>query len=96
MRLYEPTSTPAQLSTNGTGVLLCEYATVHEEINGEFSLTMKVAQESPFFDAVVIGAIVKADTPRGVQFFDFQSRSPHSMAAKRFLHGTFRKTLHRT
>ena len=69
MRLYESTSTPAELETNGIGNLLCEYAPVHEEINGEFSLTLKVAQESPFFDDVAIGAIVRADTPRGPQFF---------------------------
>jgi phage minor structural protein len=69
VRIYAPTSTPAQLATNGIGNLLCESATVHEEINGEFSLTLEVAQASEHLDDVIIGAIVKADTPRGPQFF---------------------------
>ncbi len=69
MRIYAPNSTPAQLATNGIGNILCESAVVHEELNGEFSLTIKVAQASPHFDNVVIGAIVKADTPCGEQFF---------------------------
>jgi len=67
MRLYAPNST--QLATNGIGEILCESAIVHEEINGEFSLKFKVAQESPYLEDVVIGAIVKTDTPRGKQFF---------------------------
>ncbi len=69
MQVYAPNSTPAQLATNGIGNLTCEYAIVHEEINGEFSLTFKVAQDSPNMNAVIIGGIVKAHTPRGYQFF---------------------------
>jgi phage minor structural protein len=69
MQVYAPKSTPQELNTNGIGRLTVEHATVHEEINGEYSLTFKVAQSSAHLDAVVIGGIVKADTPRGPQFF---------------------------
>lgn len=69
MRLYAPNSTVAQLAANGIGNILCEYAHVHEEINGEFSITLQVAQSSPYLDDVIIGAIVKAETPRGLQYF---------------------------
>lgn len=69
MRVYSPKSTVQELAANGVGALTVEYATVHEEINGEFSLTFKVAETSAHLDAVVIGGIVKADTPRGPQFF---------------------------
>ncbi len=59
----------AQLATNGIGNILCMSAPVHEEINGEFSITLKVSPTSDNLDAVKCGAIVKADTPRGPQFF---------------------------
>ena len=69
MQIYAQGSTPAQLATNGIGNITCESAYVHEEVNGEYSITLKVAQASEHFDDVGIGAIVKADTPRGQQFF---------------------------
>lgn len=69
MQLYSPKSTQAELDANGIGALTVEYATVHEEVNGEFSLTFKIAQESAHISEAEIGSIVKAHTPRGEQFF---------------------------
>ncbi len=69
MRIYAPNSTVAQLATNGIGNILCTSASVHEEINGEFSITIKVAEASDHLDSVVCGAIVRANTPRGPQLF---------------------------
>jgi len=67
--IYPPKATPVELQTNGLGVLDASAATVHEELNGEFSITLTVPKASRNIDAVVGGAIVKADTPRGPQFF---------------------------
>ncbi len=69
MRIYEQKSTPEELAANGIGNLTAEYAVVHEEINGEYSLTFKVAQASEHFADVIIGAIIKAETPKGKQYF---------------------------
>ena len=69
MKIYAPNSSVADLATNGLGNIVCASAPVHEEINGEFSITIQVPNESSHFDDVVLGAIVKADTPRGPQLF---------------------------
>ncbi len=73
MRLYAPDSTVEQLAANGIGNILCSAAVVHEEINGEYSITIDVAETSAYIDDVIIGAIVKADTPRGPQLFRLSS-----------------------
>jgi phage minor structural protein len=69
MQIYEPKSSVATLATNGIGSILCSSAVVHEEINGEFSIDITVPKASSNFDSVIGGAIVKADTPRGPQYF---------------------------
>lgn len=69
MYIYDPKATPAELETNGLGILEATFALVLEELNGEFSININVPPRARNFVAVKGGAIVKADTPRGPQLF---------------------------
>lgn len=69
MWIYHPKATQEELKTNGIGKLTATSAIVHEEINGEYSMTVAIPPDSPHFDAFTGGAVIKAPTPRGEDYF---------------------------
>jgi len=69
IRIYSGKSTPAELLTNGIGALEATFCEVYEEINGEFSCSISIPVGSAHSESFVFGAIIKASTPRGMDYF---------------------------
>lgn len=70
--IFSPDATPAELLTNGHGILECSSCSVYEELNGEFSCFVSIPLDTKNEEYFVGDAILKIPTHRGVQYFRLQ------------------------
>lgn len=67
--IYSGKSTPAELLTNGIGILEATSCVVFEEVNGAYTVDITIPVGSVHSDAFVFGAIIRASTPKGYDYF---------------------------
>lgn len=70
--IFSPDASPAELLTNGHGILECSSCSVYEELNGEFSCFVSIPLDTKNEEYFVGDAILKIPTHRGVQYFRLQ------------------------
>lgn len=84
VRIHSGKATPSELLTNGIGILEATYCEVFEEVNGEYSVQVVIPVNSAFAGFFVFGAIIKASTPKGEEYFqlDVPTATLNELSAK--------------
>jgi len=67
--IYSPKASPEDLLTNGYGGINATEAIVSEELNGEYKISLSIPITDERAQYFVGKAIVRAQTPRGVDYF---------------------------